>query len=181
MTTVAFSSAASSYLSLVSGQSPGTDTTLPDGRSRKLFVGGVPPQKSWIRAYGVKPSDAVNVAFVTLQMKFGSEGKNRQKIKGAMQVKMCKDGSVRGITSTNPLHDGTWAPAYVQHTECGGQDTFLKMDNLFRKTVALTRFELAKRFKGPSPPPLVLKYIPSPFRPNSIPNLNSCLAQQLTD
>lgn len=100
-----------------------------------------------IKKFKVKPADAVNVAFVIIQMdgevsEWGTRPQ-AQRVKGAMQVKMCKDGSVAGITSTMPLHDD-----YAQVTECGGKDTFLKMDALFRKTVAFTRFELAKRFEG---------------------------------
>lgn len=132
----------------MSGQSPATETTLPDGRTRKLLVPGVPATTAEIKEFKVKPADAVNVAFVVMQMdgepdQWGDRRSHDQRVKGAMQVKMCKDGSVAGITSTLPLPNN-----YAQVTECGGKDTFLEMDALFRKTVAFTRFELAKRFEG---------------------------------
>jgi len=138
--------------------SPATSVTLPDQRTgRKLMVPGVPAKDSWIRKYSVKPVDATNVAFVTMQMKFdpakgesADEGKITQRIKGAMQVKLCKDGSVHGITSTARLNDGftNGVPGkYVQQAGCNGKDTYLKVDNVFRKAVALARFELAKKFE----------------------------------
>merc|ERR1711871_1315712 len=133
--------------------SPAIETTLPDGRTRKLLVPGVPKTVSRIRTARVKPADAVNVAFVVLEMPGLFQGTDRnlgQRVRGAMQVKMCKDGSVKGITSTEPLtgrQEGD-IPDYVARSECENDDTFIKLDNVFRKTVAFARFQLAKRYKA---------------------------------
>jgi len=133
-------------------------TTLPDGRTdRKLISYGVPAYPSVVKNYGLNPQDAFSAAYVFLQLHGYDEDKHGQKdrdnrmhsrffrAKGAIQVSLCNDGSVRGVTNTMPFGSGqspdkmcrTGSPAYT--------DPWPYMDSLFRDAVALTRFELVKR------------------------------------
>merc|ERR1711988_1509714 len=78
-----------------------------------------------IRNFKVNPDDALNVVFVVIQINDGSSDWNKntaQRFKAALQVKMCSDGSVRGIdvsghTSSEVMTSGTCR--HHQHTETG--------------------------------------------------------------
>jgi len=145
-------------------------TTLPDGRTdRKLASFGVSGHPMAMRQVGVKPLDSPNVAFMSIRMHGyrdapGNWKQERKKMmtEAAMQVRICKDGSVKGKTSTN----NEWNPGSKWHPDdvhtydnqrtvtsymCQGgsnQLSYAAMDASFRDAVALARFALAQKRQG---------------------------------
>lgn len=164
----------------LAGSSPLTSGPLPDGRTgRQLLVYGVPPNDAGIRDYGVDPKDAANTAYPTIQLQgyrkpewpktlrcevyVESPSSSRNKAekgvncyanyraRGAVQVRLCRGGIIKGETSTvaKPTsgisYNTDWAAIWKRM--CHGKATPAKLDALYREAVAYARFQLARKWK----------------------------------
>jgi len=109
-----------------------------------MFSFSVPNNPTKIREVGVKPADVSYVQLV--QLRFSGYNHKLDRTGASIQVKLCKDGTVQGKTSTmDRFRTGDWLGTVKQTHVCGGKMTFALQDALFRDAVALSRFELVKK------------------------------------
>ena len=114
-------------------------TILPGGRKRMLLTMSLPPWNGEMREnYFVNPNHAPNVAFVT--MRFHGKTTSSVNAYGAMQVVLCKDGSVRGTTSAQTSNN-----ARVRNLTNAGPNA--DTDGIFRAAIGYARFQLALQWQ----------------------------------
>lgn len=119
----------------------------PDERFHLAY--GVPSKLSYLETFNVKPDEALNAAYPGIQfadtaLDCRTNGR-KCRAKAAMQVSICADKTVNGISSTKQLTE-----SLKDGVGCGGQLTFGVVDAIFREAVAYARFQLAKARQGTS-------------------------------
>jgi hypothetical protein len=106
---------------------------------------GVCNMDEWCYDSKVKPADANHAAFVTLQLKYptGDRAKQDHRYRVAMQVSMCKDGSIKGKSSMSPVEPLIFE-RYGYDSDEDFCASYTTADAVFREAVATARFQLAK-------------------------------------
>jgi len=135
---------------------PQAEAKLADGRTgRTLLSNGAPCIASWMTGpYNALAKNINQLAFLTIQFREGLQGtqtgragrnkRNKYKARLGMQVAICSDGSVKGVTALSA--GTTFGDADANTKRCGGAATQTKVDGMLREAVAYARFRLAQRW-----------------------------------
>ena len=116
---------------------------------RYLSAAGGAPNAAQSSSYGLKGDDIATASFATIELGYVQENSatRRRRLnaaRSAMQISVCKDGSVNGKSSMIPLNTDT-------QTECNDGTNNVKygpIDSAFRAAVSVARFQLIKKMQG---------------------------------